>query len=757
MSLTIRAALRAAATCFCTVAALLSVFLPERSQAASKLDIPIVYITRAEEPRLSLSFVDPVAKEPGVWGARLALKDNQTTGDFLGDAYSLIEVIVPTDGDVVAAFEKERTAGRRFFVADLRRDDLLSIAQAEGVDETLIFNACVEDRDLRRETCFANVFHTALSTVMQADGLMQFLVWKRWPNIFLLEGSGPDDADYTEAIRQSARKFGAEIVEEETYSYSPIARRTDSRHIQVQTQMPMATQAAGDDYDVLVVADRNDLFSEYLPFNTYAPRPVAGHAGAHADVLAPGSGTMGFDPDPAPFREGGRTLDGGARLRHVAGGARRQRGGDSHLLGRSGQGAGLFARGGFRTRRVQMHLPVLSAVNPADAPADAFDQQADSGFRLAATGLPASTKQARQPRLRQAGDVVRPAIEGKRMSDFVKRTQRLVSARTVAATLAAATLAAAFISSAPVAVQTIFVSNEKGNSITVIDAKTREVTATIPVGERPRDIALSPDGKTLYICASDEDHIEILDTESLEVTGTLPSGPDPELMTIAPDGSHLYAANKDDNLVTAIDLATGDAVAEVQLGVEPEGMGVSPDGRTIVNTSETTNMAHFIDADSFEITANVLVDQRPRFAQYTDDRAEVWVSAEIGGTVAVIDAETKEIKKKISFSVPGLQPEAIQPVGIRITKDRSKAFVALGPANRVAVINAQTLEVEDYLLVGQWIWQLPFTPDESELYATNGVSNDVSVIDVENLKTLVSIPVRSFPWWVAIKPWERQR
>lgn len=181
-------------------------------------------------------------------------------------------------------------------------------------------------------------------------------------------------------------------------------------------------------------------------------------------------------------------------------------------------------------------------------------------------------------------------------------------------------------------------------------------------------------------------------------------------------------------------------------------MGVSPDGKTIVNTSETTNMAHFIDADTYEITANVLVDQRPRFAQYTADGEEVWVSSEIGGTVAVIDAQTKEIKKKISFEVPGLQPEALQPVGVRITKDRSKAFVALGPANRVAVIDAQTYEVEDYLLVGQRVWQLAFTPDESELYATNGVSNDVSVIDVKALKTVVSIPVGSFPWGVAIKP-----
>src|SRR3546814_8353850 len=53
----------------------------------------------------------------------------------------------------------------------------------------------------------------------------------------------------------------------------------DSGHIQVQRQMPLATQGAGDDYDVLVAIDENEIFGEYLPFNTYAPRPVVGTHG----------------------------------------------------------------------------------------------------------------------------------------------------------------------------------------------------------------------------------------------------------------------------------------------------------------------------------------------------------------------------------------------------------------------------------------------------------------------------------------------
>jgi DNA-binding beta-propeller fold protein YncE len=78
-----------------------------------------------------------------------------------------------------------------------------------------------------------------------------------------------------------------------------------------------------------------------------------------------------------------------------------------------------------------------------------------------------------------------------------------------------------------------------------------------------------------------------------------------------------------------------------------------------------------------------------RRAEWTADGEQFWVSAEIGGTVSVIDAAKRQVNR-ITFSVPGVAAEAIQPVGIAITRDRKLAFVALGPANRVAVIDAQS-------------------------------------------------------------------
>ena len=223
-------------------------------------------------------------------------------------------------------------------------------------------------------------------------------------------------------------------------------------------------------------------------------------------------------------------------------------------------------------------------------------------------------------------------------------------------------------------------------------------------------------------------------------------------MILSPDGETLYIANEDDAMVTVVDMVDKMIIDDIPVGVEPEGMGLSDDGKVLVNTSETTNMAHFINTDNLEIFENVLVDQRPRVATFTNDDSEVWVSAEIGGTVKVISPDSRKVTHTIKFEIPGVNEESIQPVGIRHTNDNKYTFVALGPANRIAVVDQGSKEIIKYLLVGQRVWQLFFTPDQKTLLSTNGVSNDVSFIDVQKLKVTKSVKVGRFPWGVVISP-----
>jgi len=297
-----------------------------------------------------------------------------------------------------------------------------------------------------------------------------------------------------------------------------------------------------------------------------------------------------------------------------------------------------------------------------------------------------------------------------------------------------------------------YVSNEKDNTLSVIDLESLSVVDTIEVGMRPRGITFSKDFKKLYICASDSDSVQVMDVATQQIIADLPSGEDPEQFALHPDDRQLYIANEDSAVVTVVDTQERTVIAQIDVGVEPEGMAVSPDGKWAVNTSETTNMLHWIDTSTFELVDNSLVGQRPRHVEFSDDGKVLWASSEIGGTVTVMDVASRKPLKLIDFKIPGVHRDKIQPVGIKLTSDGRYAFVALGPANHVAVVDAKTFKVEKYLLVGRRVWQMDFANNQALLLTTNGVSGDVSVIDVDDLKVIKSIKVGRYPWGVAVAP-----
>ena len=245
--------------------------------AADPTVVRIGYLTLAEEPRIPLTFLEPVSEDEGMQGARLAIADNNTTGRFLNQRFELEEVTVPADGSVEEAVRDLAGQGIRLLVADLRGDALLAAAAMPEARDMLVFNVRAPDDELRNERCRANVLHMTPSRRMLADGLAQYLALRRWSNWLLVVGRTPEDAAFADALRRAAKRFGAKIVEEKTWTFEDANRRVDTGHVTIQSEIPTFTQ--GREHDVLVVADEADGFGEYLPYRTWLPRPVVGTQG----------------------------------------------------------------------------------------------------------------------------------------------------------------------------------------------------------------------------------------------------------------------------------------------------------------------------------------------------------------------------------------------------------------------------------------------------------------------------------------------
>jgi len=226
----------------------------------------------------TISLLDQPAANNGIAGAQLAVQDNNTTGRFLNQSFSLEAIKLADGADPATAATQLADRGVSFVLADLPAEALLRAADVGRERGLIFFNVAATDDRLRQEECRANIIHVAPSRAMLADGLGQYLVWKHWRRWLLVLGSHEPDKLYAAAFRRAAVRFGAKIVQERVFEDTGGARRSDSGLVQIQSQIPLFTQSAPA-YDVLVAADESEVFGAYLPYRTWDPRPVAGSAG----------------------------------------------------------------------------------------------------------------------------------------------------------------------------------------------------------------------------------------------------------------------------------------------------------------------------------------------------------------------------------------------------------------------------------------------------------------------------------------------
>ena len=228
------------------------------------------YLSQIVERPPNLSNLELPPGDEGIRGGQVAIDDNNTTGRFLKQEFTLKAVSVPAGENVKAAFEALLKEGFQFVISNVPAAVLLEMADATRDSDVVLLNAGAADDRLRDADCRRNVLHIAPSRAMLTDGLAQYLMWKRWRDWLLIVGRREGDRLFAAALRNSATKFGAKIVAEKTWEFGPDARRP------AQAEVPVFTQG---EYDMVMVADEVGEFGEYLAYRTWLPRPVAGTQG----------------------------------------------------------------------------------------------------------------------------------------------------------------------------------------------------------------------------------------------------------------------------------------------------------------------------------------------------------------------------------------------------------------------------------------------------------------------------------------------
>ncbi len=326
----------------------------------------------------------------------------------------------------------------------------------------------------------------------------------------------------------------------------------------------------------------------------------------------------------------------------------------------------------------------------------------------------------------------------------------------------------AAVLASPAQAARLYVSNEDGESVTVLDTHTATVVETISIGKRPRGLKLSADGSRLFVAVSglpkcppsvpDEecaklerdlkaDGIAVVDTATHKVVQVLHAGSDPEQFALSRDGKKLFVANEDAATMSVVDVASGAIVERVPVGREPEGVAVTPDGRYVLITNESDNSVSIIDTGTLKIVKSVQVGKRPRDVAFTPDGRTAYVSGEFDASV-------------YRMAVPGGTPvervlqlrKEARPMGVILDSHRGRLYVSTGRGGTVAIIDSTTQKLLAEVQVGTRPWGIALSQDGRWLYSANGPSDDVTVIDTQTLRAVKSIPVGRSPWGVAVGP-----
>ena len=306
---------------------------------------------------------------------------------------------------------------------------------------------------------------------------------------------------------------------------------------------------------------------------------------------------------------------------------------------------------------------------------------------------------------------------------------------------------------------TLAVANKAEATVSLIDLDSGDVVATLPTGEGPHEIGISPDGrfalvtnygtreqdgssltlidipaasvvKTIDLGEYRRPHgVEWLDDESAAVTVeankalivvdvardkvTQSIGTDQEvshMVALDPDRGRAYTANIGSGSVTVLDLGKGTRETNIATGDGAEGIAVSASGKHIWVTNRGADTITILDADTLERAGKIASEGFPIRATATPG-GQVLVTRARAGDLAIYDSATFEEQRVVAFDLESMDVEerlfgdrfgdSSVPIGVIVDAAGERAWVAHANADVITEIDLGTGNIDRMLRAGR--------------------------------------------------------
>ena len=315
--------------------------------------------------------------------------------------------------------------------------------------------------------------------------------------------------------------------------------------------------------------------------------------------------------------------------------------------------------------------------------------------------------------------------------------------------LAALALANVWASAGPSAAATLYVTNTKSDSVSIIDTNTFEVVGTIALGPgKPNRIVFHPDGKTAWVVYDKSHDLGVVDAASRRLLRRIRIGGNPYNLAFSPDGRYLYvldwSSDTSRDEVIVYDLAAERIEGRIEVSTWPAHGIFTRNGRTFYVSGETAGDLALIDTVTRRITQTLQTGGDAMGLALTADQR--WLYAAAGEERKILKIDTTTHTAAGEIRVPGIVHDVV------LTPDGQFLYATLRKANLIAVVRVTDDRVVATIPQPGYPDLVTMEPTGRHALVTNRSANVVTVVDLATHKTIKTIRVGKAPHGMALRP-----
>jgi YVTN family beta-propeller protein len=277
---------------------------------------------------------------------------------------------------------------------------------------------------------------------------------------------------------------------------------------------------------------------------------------------------------------------------------------------------------------------------------------------------------------------------------------------------------------------TIYAVNQNNNTVTVINGATNAISS-VNAGGSPFAVAVNPVTNTIYVASQCDPSaaplcgnglITIINGADNSTTAFTagPAGDSALALAANPVTNKIYVAESRGNNVAVIDGASN-TITTTATGNFPVAVAVNPVTNKIYAVNQTDGTVTVIDGASNTVTSTITVGTQPSAVAVNSVTNKIYVANAGSNSVTVIDGATSTTTTTVSV---GLGPRNVQ-----VNSATNQVYVADYTGGAVTVIDGGTNTVTATLSTGTLAIAEAVNPVTGKVYIANNGGNDVTVVD----------------------------